>query len=185
MIYKFLLLSDEIEDFRREITIDSDATFFDLHNAILDSVNYTKDQMTSFFTCDEDWSKLTEVTLIEMDTSSEEDSYVMDKTKLSELLDEEKQKLIYVFDYLSERVFFMELKEIIPGKNQKQAVCTKSTGEAPKQVSSIDDLDKSSFRDSDIEENFYGDEDFDMDELDKDGFDGFSEENSNPYDDNY
>ena len=34
MIYKFRLLSDEVEDFRRDIEIDSDATFHDLHKAI-------------------------------------------------------------------------------------------------------------------------------------------------------
>ena len=40
MVYKFRLLSDEVEDFRRDIEIDSDATFLDLHKAILESVNY-------------------------------------------------------------------------------------------------------------------------------------------------
>ena len=45
MVFRFLLLSDEVDDFKREIQIDSEATFLDLHNAILDSVGYTKDQM--------------------------------------------------------------------------------------------------------------------------------------------
>ena len=66
--------------------------------AILDSVGYTKDQMTSFFICDDDWSKKTEITLVEMDTSSEEDSYVMADTQLEELLEDEHQKLLFVFD---------------------------------------------------------------------------------------
>ena len=57
MIYRFLILSDEVDNFSREITIDSEATFLDLQNVILDSVNYTKDQITSFFICDEDWGK--------------------------------------------------------------------------------------------------------------------------------
>ena len=74
MVYRFLLLSDEVEDFKREIQIDSEATFLDLHNAILDSVGYTKDQMTSFFICEDDWSKTTEITLMEMDTSSDVDN---------------------------------------------------------------------------------------------------------------
>ena len=76
MLFRFLILSDEADDFKREIKIDSESTFLDLQNAILDSVGYTKDQMTSFFICDDDWSKKTEITLVEMDTSSEEDSYV-------------------------------------------------------------------------------------------------------------
>ena len=67
MLFRFLILSDEVDDFKREIKIDSEATFLDLHNAILDSVGYTKDQMCSFFICEDDWSKKTEITLVEMD----------------------------------------------------------------------------------------------------------------------
>ena len=96
MLFRFLILSDEADDFKREIKIDSESTFLDLQNAILDSVGYTKDQMTSFFICDDDWSKKTEITLVEMDTSSEEDSYVMADTQLEELLEDEHQKLLLV-----------------------------------------------------------------------------------------
>ena len=60
MLFRFLILSDEADDFKREIKIDSESTFLDLQNAILDSVGYTKDQMTSFFICDDDWSKKTD-----------------------------------------------------------------------------------------------------------------------------
>ena len=54
MVFRFLILSDEVDDFKREIKIDSEATFLDLYNAIMDSVGYTKDQMCSFFMCDDD-----------------------------------------------------------------------------------------------------------------------------------
>ena len=36
MVYKLLILSDEVDLFFREIEINSDATFFELNNAILD-----------------------------------------------------------------------------------------------------------------------------------------------------
>jgi hypothetical protein len=117
MIYKFTVLSDEVDNFVRVIKIDPEATFFDLHNTILESVKYDKNQMTSFFICSDEWEKEQEVTLIEMDSSSEYDNLVMDKTKLEELLDDEKQKLLYVFDMISDRAFFIELTEIIPGKS--------------------------------------------------------------------
>ena len=66
--------------------------------------------MTSFFICDDYWEKETEITLEDMGQgSSEEDTFVMKDTRLSELLEDEKQKLIYVFDPLAERVFFIEL----------------------------------------------------------------------------
>lgn len=106
MVYKFRIISDEVDDFLREIKIDSEASFYDLHEAILKSTGYKDDQMTSFFICDDDWEKETEITLEDMGTgSSEEDTYVMKDTRLSELLEDEKQKLLYVFDPLAERVF--------------------------------------------------------------------------------
>jgi len=54
MVYRFTIISDEVDDFIREIKIDSEATFFDFHKAILKATNYNDDQLTSFFTCDED-----------------------------------------------------------------------------------------------------------------------------------
>ena len=47
--------SDEVDDFIREIQIDSEATFHELHEAILKAAKYSDDQMTSFFICDDDW----------------------------------------------------------------------------------------------------------------------------------
>jgi hypothetical protein len=55
MVFRFLLLSDEVEDFRREIQIDADATFSDLHKAIIKSVGFADGEMTSFFICSDDW----------------------------------------------------------------------------------------------------------------------------------
>ena len=57
MIFRFTIISDEVDDFVREIQVDPDATFFDLHEAILKSTGYSNDQMTSFFICDDDWEK--------------------------------------------------------------------------------------------------------------------------------
>ena len=62
MIYRFTLISDEVDDFVREIQIDPEATFYDFHEAIVKSVGYTNDQMTSFFICDDDWEKEKEIT---------------------------------------------------------------------------------------------------------------------------
>lgn len=48
MVYKFRIISDEVDDFLREIKIDSEASFYDLHEAILKCTGYKDDQMTSF-----------------------------------------------------------------------------------------------------------------------------------------
>lgn len=173
MIFKFTIISDEIDNFLRVIEIDSEATFLDLHTAILDAVDYEKNQLTSFFICNDDWEKEQEITLIEMESSSEYDNLVMEDTVLDELLIDEKQKLLYVFDIISERAFFIELTEMIPGKDLDEATCTVSKGKAPKQMEEQDDVMNISAKTAPPatgDESFYGDEDFDLDELDEEGF---------------
>ena len=180
MIYRFTIISDEVDDFVREIQIDPEATFFDFHEAILKSVGYANDQMTSFFICDDDWEKEKEVTLEEMDDNPEMDSWVMKETTISELVEDEKQKLLYVFDYMTERCFFIELSEIITGKDLDKAVCTRKNGEAPQQTIDFDEQMNTNAA-LDLDENFYGDQDYDMEDFDPEGFD-INEGSGNPYD---
>jgi len=171
MVFRFLILSDEADDFKREIKIDAEATFLDLHNTLLDSVGFSKDQITSFFICDDDWNKKVEITRVEMDSSSEVDSYIMEDTRLEELLEDEQQKLLFVFDYLTERAFFMELREIVPGQDLEEAIVSKSTGEAPPQFIDFEEFD-TKVQTTAVSEEFYGDSEYDMDELDEAGFEG-------------
>ena len=186
MVYRFTLISDEADDFIREIKIDSDATFYDLHEAILKAADYKDDQMTSFFLCDDDWEKEQEITLEDMGSSSDEDSYTMNETELSELIEDEKQKLIYVFDPLAERVFFIELSEIITGQDMISAVCSRKEGIAPQQTIDFDELmAKSTASGLDLDENFYGDQDFDLEDFDPDGFDMGGTISLDQYEENY
>jgi hypothetical protein len=175
MVYKFRILSDEVDNFTREIAISSEASFLDLHNAILKSVGYSADQMTSFFICNDDWEKETEITLIEMDSNPEVDSWVMEGTKLSDLIEDEGQKLLYVFDYLTERSFFLEAYQVVPGKDIAAPKCILSEGDAPAQTVEFEEAALDTGSKIGLDEDFYGDEDFDMDELDADGFSGLDE----------
>ena len=173
MIYKFLIVSDEVDDFKRVIKIDSDATFKELNDAILDSVGYTHDQMTSFFICEDDWEKTTEVTLVDMGRDSDEDIWLMEKTRLSDLVEDEGQRLMYVFDYLTDRAFFMELRETIFGEELDAPVCTKSVGDAPAQMVDFEEVEKKIAQQAavdDLDADFYGADDYDISELDEDRF---------------
>ncbi len=73
MIYNFRLVSDEVDNFKREIAIDSDASFLQLRNAICDAVGYDKNQMNSFFLCDDNWEKEQEITLEDIGMDNSED----------------------------------------------------------------------------------------------------------------
>lgn len=174
MIFRFILLSDEVPNFKREIQIDGDATFFDFYQSIIQTTGISSAEMTSFFLCDERWRKTQEITLVEMDTDSDEDVYVMEESVLNDFLEDEKQKLLFVFDYLTERSLFIELMEIIPGKNLKKAKVTISEGDIPQENPGIEEI-LNTDKTIDTDENFFGD-DVDVSEIDKEGFDGFDDE---------
>lgn len=171
MVYKFRLLSDESENFRRDIEIDSEASFYDLHKAILDSVEYKDDQMTSFFICSKSWIKEVEITLEDMGSRSDEDNYVMSETIIVDLIEDEKQRLVYVFDPVGDRVFYMELSKIEFGKDIDAPRCIKSVGEPPVQTLDFDELMKkdpivSASSEEDLDDEFYGSDGYNDEDLD-------------------
>ena len=137
------MVSDEVSNFSREIEIDSENTFLQLRNAILESVDYTKDELDSFFLCNDEWERQEEITLEDMgDSSSDTDQWLMETTPISELVEDEGQKLVFEFDYLTQRSFFMELKEMIPSRNLVEPLCTIKRGKAPKQTVDMEEFDR-------------------------------------------
>ena len=93
--------------------------------------------------------------------------------------------MVYVFELLTDRCFYMELREIIPGKNLDKPQVMKSAGSPPQQISLMEDLDFSipvhtshSSRydeDNDFYDDF-GDEDYNDEDLEN-----LSDDN-NPFD---
>lgn len=178
MIFNFRIVSDEVDNFKREIKIDAEATFLDLKNAICDAVGYDKNQMCSFFLCDRNWEKEKEITLEDMGSDSDQDVWLMEDSVLSDFIDDEGQKMLFTFDYLTDRNFFIEMRELITGKNLKDPVCTLSLGSAPSQVVDLDEfdakIDAKVAKAADIEDldaDFYGSAEFNPDEFDAAGFD--------------
>lgn len=177
MILNFRMVSDEVDKFKREIRIDGDATFLDLRNAICDSVGYDKDQMCSVFLCDSNWEKQREITLEDMGFDTSQDSYLMDECVLRDFIEDEGQKLIFVFDYFTDRSFFLEMKKLEPRKTLLEPVCSLSLGNPPAQNVDLDDFDakidakaaqqsKATIPEpEDLGEEFYGTTEFNDDEF--------------------
>ncbi len=170
MVYKFVVKSEEAPNFKLVIAIDSEDTFMQLRNAIVDAVGYGKDQIHSFYICDDEWNKEQEVTLVDMGADSDMDIWLMDETRLDELIEEEGQKLKFVFDILNERSFYIKLKETIPGKELRDPLCERKEGRAPIELKDIDALEPAPKPIvvppvEDIGEEFYGEDEFNEDEL--------------------
>lgn len=175
MIYNFRVVSDEVDNFRRDIQIDADATFLDLRNAIYNSVGYDKNQMCSFFICDNEWEKEREITLEDMGLDASEDSYLMEDTILSDEIEDEGQRLMLTFDYLNDRSFYIELKTSEPGKSLMEPLVSSAMGRAPQQESVLEVIEPEKINAAnkavdEFDDEFYGSDSFNDDEFEAGGF---------------
>ncbi|MCH5236221.1 MAG: hypothetical protein J1E95_00275 [Muribaculaceae bacterium] len=179
MVYRFKLVSDEVSNFSREYEIDSTATFLQLRNTILDSVDYSKEDFNSFFLCDDEWERHEEITLEDMGSSSDQDIWIMGDTPLNELIEEDGQKLIFMFDYMTQRSFFMEMKESFPGRTLSDPMCVMKKGKAPAQYVDLEEFDAkvdqsvnlTGITPDDLDlEDIYGNDQYDEEDI-ADGFD--------------
>lgn len=177
MLFRFTIISDEVDEFLREIKIDADSTFLDFCEAILASCNYEDDQVTSFYITNDEWEKQCEITREDMGfTPYDEDVYTMDKTSLRSLLDDVPMRLKFIFDTFNNRAFYIELKEMIPGKNLKKAQITRSIGDAPAEILVEEKPAKkggkaAADRRKLCRRNFYGSEGFNDDDFSNEGLD--------------
>ena len=181
MIYHFVVLSDEVDNFRREIDIDAEATFQELNDLLLKTCAYKKDLMTSFFVCDEFWEKKKEITAVDMhDDPEKEPAPLMEHTHLSDIISEKDAKnklnLLFEFDIMCERYLYMQLKEVRDHEHLLQPVITLEKGKAHQQEGDIDAM----FKDLDTSD-MYGDDSFNDDELDLDGYQDLEDIESGGY----
>jgi len=135
-IYKFRILSDEDENFIRDIEIKSTNTFEDFHQAILDSIGFIGQELASFYICDRKWNKHKEITLLDMteegmsnvsnskEPDEEEDEekiavipmFIMRDSKINKYIDDPHQRMIYEYDFLNLRTFYIELMKVQPAE---------------------------------------------------------------------
>lgn len=124
-IYKFRMISEENDNFLRDIEIQANQTFEDFHNIISETVKLNGNELASFHVCDQKWNKLQEITLIEMIDESEEgeetrhieETYVMSKAVVRDFINEPSQRLLYEYDFLNMKTFYIELLSVYKQKD--------------------------------------------------------------------
>lgn len=141
--YRFRLLSADQDDFLRDIEIKPGQTFRDFHEIVKSSVGLEGNELASFFVCDPRWLKQKEITLIDMmdaqATPDPEDdnaqagnsipTEVMDNVKIRDIIEDPHQRLLYEYDFLNTKTFFIELIRILDANPQKEyPVCVKQEG---------------------------------------------------------
>ena len=109
MILRLRMLSDENDNFVRDFEVSHEMNLLELHSFILASIEYD-DCMASFYTADDQWQPLQEFSLMDLgDEQFEGAPMAMDKVTLAELIVSECNRLIYQFDMIADRAFYLEV----------------------------------------------------------------------------
>ena len=175
MIQKYILFSEEVEDFVLEIKTDGNASFADLRQLVCAACGYEETRDMRFLVCDEDWHVRQKIHATEPDNvRSDEDVYLMRNTVLRDFMEEEGQHLAFVFDSVEKRHFLLDLSEISYGKSQPKPAVSRRHGEAPPQFLKADEAPVTpNLVQPAVEtgEEFYGSEGFEDEDIDMEAFD--------------
>lgn len=195
MIYRFVIVSPEARSFRRDIRIGSESTFADLRRALYDDIGYSPIEPSLIHLTDQSWSRRMTIYEVEPPHSrSDEDVYLMESTRLSELLSNERERLMLTFDIERSRAFYIELREMTSGSIAGVFEISRSEGEPPLQTLPVEEEKKETKQkkfpteipfeeqsktrkklNEEATPDEYGSEAFDSSELDPEGF-GTSDE---------
>jgi len=119
MIYRFRIILDANEDVFRDIEIEATASLEDLHNSITQAFGYAGQEMASFYVSNDLWEQGEEIALFDMNETPGS-IRIMHETTLETVTDQNRTKLIYVYDFLNLWTFLVELAEIAEPEDGKQ-----------------------------------------------------------------
>tara|TARA_Y100000782_G_C10182640_1_gene264773 strand:+ start:1387 stop:1908 length:522 start_codon:yes stop_codon:yes gene_type:complete len=170
-IYRLRVLIDTTEDTDvfRDIELLEDTNFQVFHEAIQEAFGFDGSEMASFYMSNEDWDKGDEIPLMDI-SQGEQQLPVMNEVMLSEKIEDEDQRILYVFDFLLMWCFYIEVVKIEKADPEAEYPrIVLSYGEAPDQYSKEpsdlfgaipgmgfdDDFSGDEDEDNDYEENLY------------------------------
>lgn len=137
-VFTIRMLSGEDDNFVRDFEVKTIQTLLDLHHAIQKNLHFDPGLMSSFFTTDGTWVKREEFPLVNM--TDEHDFPTMENTRVGDVAGEKGDRLLYVYDYLSNRGFFIEVINITRAEEGKNyPLCCREESDAPPQLL-IEDL---------------------------------------------
>jgi len=163
MIYKFVVISGEDENFVREFELLEGNTLLDFHNILQDELEYDKSQMATFFTTTARWEKEEEFTMIDMGSNTT----LMEDVIIDDIVIENNQKLLYIFDLFNERALFIECMGTLNELEEREyPICTKSHGLPPQQVVFAGFNARNYQESDDIEDDLIIDDEADLSDFD-------------------
>jgi len=162
MIYRMRVILDTETDVIRDFEIEATSTLEELHDAVSQSFGFAGNEMASFYRSDENWIQGEELPLVDMGVGEE----TFNEKPLNNILSENENRLIYVYDFLNLWTFFVELMETAEKDHLKgYPSLIFSHGEVPETPPDKDFIAEEGFEESINEEDDLEEDEFDDDQF--------------------
>ena len=162
MIYRIRVILDTETDVIRDFEIEATSTLEELHDAVSQSFGFAGNEMASFYRSDENWIQGEELPLVDMGVGEE----TFNEKPLNNILSENENRLIYVYDFLNLWTFFVELMETAEKDHLKgYPSLIFSHGEVPETPPDKDFIAEEGFEESINEEDDLEEDEFDDDQF--------------------
>lgn len=109
MVFQLRMIGTEDEVFLRDYEVPYTMNLLDFDHFICGDLGYDALNMTSFFRSNERWEKEQEFTLMDVGGEVPGAPVPMEQVTLGQILWENHDRLIYVFDQFGDRCLFLEL----------------------------------------------------------------------------
>lgn len=132
-IYRFKVCFEEDDEIIRVIEVRSGQTLEDLHFAILKSIEFDTRHNALFYISDDYWKKHDK--FIFLPEPGMEETTMFSSTRLSSLINDPHQKLLYIYDLSEQWVLMVELVGITMNEDPKKTypMVVRSESKPPKQ----------------------------------------------------
>lgn len=132
-IYRFRIHFEEDDEVVRVFEVKSSQNLEDLHFALLQSVDFDNKHNASFFISDDYWKKGKRYVFLPEPEFEELPLFA--STRLSALINDPHQKLLYIYDHVVEWTFLIELIGITMAEDAKKTYpfLVRKEGKGPKQ----------------------------------------------------
>ena len=162
MIYRMRVILDTETDVIRDFEIEATSTLEELHDAVSQSFGFAGNEMASFYRSDENWIQGEELPIVDMVVGEE----TLNEKPLNNILSENENRLIYVYDFLNLWTFFVELMETAEKDHLKgYPSLIFSHGEVPETPPDKDFIAEEGFEESINEEDDLEEDEFDDDQF--------------------
>lgn len=134
-VLKFRIYFEEDDSIYRDVAIKHTQTFLNLHQVILKSYEFDSKHQATFYRSNDHWQRGREISLARYDKTYKKDPLIMEETAIGTEIANPNQKFIYVYDFVKNWSFLVELINVSKEENARldYPVVTKTEGIAPSQ----------------------------------------------------